>query len=359
MSTVLDALRKADENNAREGVGGYGDEPPSRRPRRRGPRWPWLLLGLVALVGAFAGGLELSGDDGASTAEVENVAESPEANVGPVHVASAPEAGSPAAPPARRETSEAPVKAPEPAVGAIAPREVRPPKVARPDASQAPQMSEKRRRVLDRVLVRREEREARRQGRFANREQSQELRDAIRAAATPEEREVLLDEFREIRRIARAERSAASSERRLDREEENLGIVEAEPAGAGTPPPTQVAAVARPRRAAVRGDAPAPVPPPAQPVAVPPPPQPIAQAAPVPADEGLRRPPSSAPQVRINILQWSNDPGRRFAYMSIDGNSAMTQVREGESYQGLTVTRIFPEQVEFAHQGSTFLLRAN
>lgn len=85
----------------------------------------------------------------------------------------------------------------------------------------------------------------------------------------------------------------------------------------------------------------------------------VAEVAAEPIDEGLRRPPSNAPQVRINILQYSTEPRRRFAYMSIDGNPSMTQVREGESYQGLTVKRIFPEKIEFAHEGSTFLLRAN
>lgn len=45
--------------------------------------------------------------------------------------------------------------------------------------------------------------------------------------------------------------------------------------------------------------------------------------------------------------------------MSLEGQPAMTQVREGESYQGLTVKRIFPDVVEFDHSGSLFLLRAN
>ena len=73
----------------------------------------------------------------------------------------------------------------------------------------------------------------------------------------------------------------------------------------------------------------------------------------------LRRAPSGAPQVRINILQYSPDPARRFAYVSVEGAGAMTQVREGESYEGLTVRRILPEMVEFANSTSTFMLRAN
>jgi len=63
--------------------------------------------------------------------------------------------------------------------------------------------------------------------------------------------------------------------------------------------------------------------------------------------------------VRINILQYSPDPARRFAYVSVEGAGAMTQVREGESYEGLTVRRILPEMVEFANSTSTFMLRAN
>lgn len=230
-----------------------------------------------------------------------------------------------------------------------------------PNDPNVAQMSDRRRKVLERVMERRAEREDRRAKRLAARQESQGLREAIRSAATPEERETLLEEFREIRRIARAERKAASAERRLEKLEEQEQL-EADGGVAPAPqpvPPPRVAAVTRPAE---------PPPPPGAPPQgapsglsgkAPQPPVQVAKAPAEPVDEGLRRPPSSAPQVRINILQYSNDPGRRFAYMSIEGNPAMTQVREGESYQGLTVKRIFPEKVEFAHQGSTFLLRAN
>lgn len=382
MSTVLDALRKAEEGRDRGGGGGFVDEPPPEPPRRGGRRWLWVLLGLVALVAAFAGGFEMSGDDAPAP---EVVAETDE--VVEARVAAAPEPPTDVAPASPREGGlpPPPLRKRE--------REVEPVEVApvttenAPAAVKIPKMSERRRRVLERVKERRAEREARRKSRWANRQESQGLRDAIRGAATPEERERLLEEFREVRRIARAERKAAAAERRLAKEEQKLAEGAHEVTGVWDPtakaprrdvPPARVAA-ARPTTspAAAAPSAPAGAPPP-PPAAVPsgapapagePSPDAVAAVAAEPTTttvalgppkkEGLRRPPSGAPQVRINILQWSSDPRRRFAYMSIDGNPAMTQVREGESYQGLTVKRIFPEQVEFAHQGSIFVLRAN
>lgn len=385
MSTVLDALRKAEEGRDRGGGGGFVDEPPPEPPRRGGRRWLWVLLGLVALVVAFAGGFELSGDE---APEPEVVAETDE--VIETRVAAAPEPPTEVAPAPPRE-------------GALPPpplrqkeREVEPVEVAPPTTNNAPaavkmpKMSDRRRRVLERVKERRAERESRRESRWANRQQSQGLRDAIRAAATPEERERLLEEFREVRRIARAERKAAAAERRLDREEQKLADGAHDVTGLWDPKAEAPRRDVAPARvAAARPPASPPVAAPAAPRAEPPPVAAARPGAPVPAEapppeaaepapaeattdgpattvalgppkkEGLRRPPSGAPQVRINILQWSSDPRRRFAYMSIDGNPAMTQVREGESYQGLTVKRIFPEQVEFAHQGSIFVLRAN
>jgi hypothetical protein len=77
------------------------------------------------------------------------------------------------------------------------------------------------------------------------------------------------------------------------------------------------------------------------------------------ARDALRRPPSDAPQVRINILQWSLEPSRRVAYLSIEGGAGIRDVREGEPFEGLTVKRILPEMVEFSHNDATFLLRAN
>lgn len=72
----------------------------------------------------------------------------------------------------------------------------------------------------------------------------------------------------------------------------------------------------------------------------------------------LRRAPGGAPQVSINILQWSAEPGRRFAFVSVDGGG-MTQVREGDRIGGLTVKHIHQQMIEFGFNDSTFLLRAN
>ncbi|MDG2307379.1 MAG: hypothetical protein P8R42_22560 [Candidatus Binatia bacterium] len=357
MSTVLDALRKAQDGDAPDGAGSFGDGPP-RPPRKGGPRFLWIALGLIALVGAFAGGLELSG--GGSSTRTEETVEA-EAVAEPLEVAAVVEPEP--APPARVEPTRPP---PQERVPVARPervsREVKaaPPLDNAPAAVKHKPMSEKRRRVLERVMARREDRAGRRENRFAKREESQGLREAIRSAGTPEEREELLTEFRQTRNIARMERKAASAERRLVREEERMA--QGAHAVTGTYDPT----APRPQREIppAPGVRPAPAPAPAIVRAPPPAPapvsgEPLVLSASGPTDEGLRRPPSSAPQVRINILQYSSNPGRRFAYMSVEGNPAMTQVREGESYQGLTVKRILPEQVEFAHQGATFLLRAN
>ena len=90
-----------------------------------------------------------------------------------------------------------------------------------------------------------------------------------------------------------------------------------------------------------------------------------AAAAPAPAAPAaagtspvLRRAPGGAPQVAINILQWSAEPGRRFAFVSVDGGN-MTQVREGDRIGGLTIKHIHQQMIEFGFNDSTFLLRAN
>lgn len=84
------------------------------------------------------------------------------------------------------------------------------------------------------------------------------------------------------------------------------------------------------------------------------PPQPAAPAAP----PVLRHSPGGAPQVAINILQWSTEPGRRFAFVTVDGGN-MTQVREGDHIGPLTVKHIHEQMIEFGYNDSSFLLRAN
>lgn len=363
MSTVLDALKKAQEGSGRGAGGGFSEEPPPGR-RKRGPRLFWVLLGIFALAVAFAGGLELSGGGSEEASEEVASVDPGVAGGGEVEVREVV-AVAPVPPPEVAVEPADPPAAPPVAKIEVAPREVKPVVAdqsatgeTRPAAEREPQMSEKRRRALERVLARREDREKRRDKRLAQRQETQGIRDAIRAAETPEERESLLEEFRERRAIARAERRAAAAEKRLSRAEERVSVETSDDPRAEMgrrgieigPPPG--------RRAAE----PPPPPPPAAPVVAPAPlpaPPAVVAASALRRDEGLRRPPTGAPKVRINILQYSDDPGRRFAYLSVEGNPAMSQVREGESYQGLTVTRIYPETVEFAHQGTTFLLRAN
>jgi hypothetical protein len=195
-----------------------------------------------------------------------------------------------------------------------------------------------------------ERRQTRRDAREDSRRESQRMRKAMQNAGSEEERQALIAKFREQRDTARAERRAEDAERRLRLEaqarsraavarpvEQNLaGTAEYVPAAG----PLTTGGRLETAGASSGSGRPA-------------------VDAPDPDRKVLRRAPSGVPSVRINILQYSRDPDRRFAYMSLEGQPAMTQVREGESYEGLTVKRIFPDVVEFDHSGSLFLLRAN
>jgi hypothetical protein len=68
------------------------------------------------------------------------------------------------------------------------------------------------------------------------------------------------------------------------------------------------------------------------------------------------RSPPGAPKVALSFLQWSAEPARRFAFISIDG--APTQrVHEGEIAAGLTVAAITPTGVQFKREGTIFVIR--
>ncbi len=68
------------------------------------------------------------------------------------------------------------------------------------------------------------------------------------------------------------------------------------------------------------------------------------------------RSPAGAPKVALSFLQWSPDPARRFAFISIDG--APTQrIHEGEVAAGLTVAAITPTGVQFKRDGTIFVIR--
>jgi hypothetical protein len=68
------------------------------------------------------------------------------------------------------------------------------------------------------------------------------------------------------------------------------------------------------------------------------------------------RSPPGAPKVALSFLQWSADPAKRFAFVSIDGQPSQ-RIREGESAAGMTVAAITPTGVQFKREGTTFVIR--
>ena len=68
------------------------------------------------------------------------------------------------------------------------------------------------------------------------------------------------------------------------------------------------------------------------------------------------RSPPGAPKVALSFLQWSSDPARRFAFVSIDGAPSQ-RVHEGEVASGLTVAAITPTGVQFKREGTIFVIR--
>ena len=135
--------------------------------------------------------------------------------------------------------------------------------------------------------------------------------------------------------------------------------------GAPAPAPAPEALVAR-----------APIAPRAVPAAPPPAdamPAPDAMAAPVPAPQNpiatepepapapatvidTGRSPPGAPRVALSFLQWSPDPARRFAFVSVDGAPSQ-RIREGDTPGGLTVAQITPTGVQFKRDGNLFTIR--
>jgi hypothetical protein len=84
---------------------------------------------------------------------------------------------------------------------------------------------------------------------------------------------------------------------------------------------------------------------------------PLEEAAPPPPpviDTG--RSPTGAPRVTLSFLQYSADPARRFAFISIDGAPSQ-RIREGESAGGVTVDHINPDGVQLRHAETQFIIR--
>ena len=405
----MEVLRKAGDAPRPGGGAGLGRGLPPEPPRRRGPRPLVVVLGAIALILAFLVGLEFSGSGPVQVAEeqatsgvavpdapvsggrsevagrdsgeeapavpgrlaaaqmpataveakpeakpVVAVEAKPEAKpvvaaevrpeAKPVVAAQENSGSQPAAPNSDPTASPTEVGSDSAATQAQAKAESRPPAPA-PEAGLPGDGGE-----APGVRAVQERRQARRQSREDSRREANDMREAVQNAASEEERQALIAKFREQRATARAERRAEDAERRLRMEAQAQSrAAVARPVGqnlAGTPEYVPAAGRlttgGRLETAGASSGSGRP-----------------AVDAPDPDRKVLRRAPSGAPSVRINILQYSRDPDRRFAYMSLEGQPAMTQVREGESYQGLTVKRIFPDVVEFDHSGSLFLLRAN
>lgn len=124
-----------------------------------------------------------------------------------------------------------------------------------------------------------------------------------------------------------------------------------------------------PNEPAKKPAAPAPVvalapPPPLAPALAPPPPAPEPPPAPAEGETGqpptmvidTGRSPPGTPRVSLTFLQWSADPERRFAFVSIDGAPAQ-RVREGDTTSGMTVAQITPTGVQFRRESQLFMIR--
>lgn len=132
------------------------------------------------------------------------------------------------------------------------------------------------------------------------------------------------------------------------------------------PAPAPVVAAAAPAPVVV---APAPVPVAAVPplpadMAVPPSPDPVvaedggavaqpADASAEPVDDVLDEAPSGAPEVSIMFVAWSRAPSERLVSMRV-GAGALSVVHEGEYVEGMQVSAIHPEAVDFEWTGQKF-----
>jgi hypothetical protein len=124
--------------------------------------------------------------------------------------------------------------------------------------------------------------------------------------------------------------------------------VAAAPSAPAAPPPNAVAALAPPPPVI---SAPRPQ---AAPEAAPEPEAPPAAPPTNVIDTG--RSPTGAPRVSLTFLQWSSDPDRRFAFVSIDGAPSV-RVREGDTASGMSVSQITPTGVQFQREGQSFIIR--
>lgn len=101
-----------------------------------------------------------------------------------------------------------------------------------------------------------------------------------------------------------------------------------------------------------------------QPLVLPPPEEAVEpeeepeEAAPPPPQEKLfdtGRSPAGQPKVVLSFLQWSADPARRFAVISIEGAPSQ-RVQEGDTAGGMTVAAITPTGVRLKHDATVFTI---
>ncbi len=69
------------------------------------------------------------------------------------------------------------------------------------------------------------------------------------------------------------------------------------------------------------------------------------------------RSPPGAPQVTLSFLQWSSDPMRRFAFLSVDAGPSQ-RVREGDAVGAATIDLITPNGVRLRHEDTLFMIRS-
>lgn len=371
VSTVLDALAKADAKKpgrADSSLPPAGGPPPPPRSRF------WRILGLlVLLVSGFVVGLFSDDEDEVVPAEVAVSSPAPKARSaeapikpasadasGPVadsRVARVPLATLPSGDesPARPEAGAAGLANPPSPDGQAEVEEEASPRKPRDSA----QSEERSRWRESRMAARDQAREAR--ARVArgeiSRDDYREERHALRAQARLEREDRQQDrrEAQIARRLDLQERRAAQAAARTgstgstgstERSErtgaaaardpflpEERGAADAIAASEQGKQQTASPAAGKPLRGAgvaktAEGGGVAPGVPSTVPVEVP-----LVAAAPAVPPDGhgleLRRwVPAGAPAVRIQILQWSRDDARRFAFISVDGGRA-TRVAEG------------------------------
>lgn len=428
MSTILDALRKAQEDTGGKQQPPVGEHPvaneavaPAPRRRRR-VGWPVAVLAILAV--AFAGGLALgdrivalfggSGDAPPPAQEARLAArDEPASPADPADVKQ--QAAAPAASPVTRRgrrAAQGADDAPPPrfaqtadsvAAGAAGAgeRKTAPGRPESPDAAPTPygrlhvfgagEQPSSGKQTEDRLARLQQLRE-----KMLKARQEAGARDAQHDAAPPTQifvpppRDAAAPQNAGAKAAAPASdvkpEGAATRDAATEADGAPVEVAHVAPAPAAAAPAAPP--TAEPAAAAVGvsvssahadgaemhdPDIPPPAPAEAAPAAAPEPPVTVASVPPpepAPAAgarsasptagtmQVLRRAPGGAPQVAINILQWSAEPGRRFAFVSVDGGN-MTQVREGDRIGGLTVKHIHQQMIEFGFNDSTFLLRAN